>query len=153
MFRPVFTLCTLLILTILGACASEPIDPKTSSIIADMSKRTDVYYQNQIKNFGTPDCRYSAADNRKFWASIDGDFKVLNARMAALPQLQEIAEPMIDLQQSLEAAQELAAEIDRNPDNLPNGERSFCLDPESAAQQWIAITDAMTLLSATANFN
>lgn len=137
----------------LASCTPKPIDPTTSTILSDMAKRTDKYFQALIKDYGTEKCRYSSKDGQMYWKAINGDLRVIDARMANIPKLREIEPEYEALKKGFTAVEDELEFLDLNPAKLANGAPSYCLPPDALTQKWINIESTLRNLSKVSNFN
>ncbi|UWQ84382.1 hypothetical protein [Leisingera caerulea] len=132
-----------LLLVAFTSCA-KPIDPTTASILSEMSKRTDTYFQFLIKSYGTKDCVYSSEESQKFWTATKGDLKVIDARFTGVDALKKIEGEYNFLKNALTKMQKTQKLFETKP--------TQCLDPEALVLPWLDIQSAINDLSVVSNF-
>lgn len=134
------------------ASCTRPIDPTTSSILTEMSKRNDKYFSSLIKDFGTQKCRYSAEVSQKYWRETNSDLRVVDARFSALEALKKISNEYFLLKEAYSKTETTLELFDDKPAKLPNGQPSYCLDPDALTPLWINIQSATQDLGQVSNF-
>lgn len=141
------SLLILCIALFLSACSPPKGDNLTAEIVGDLNTSTSKYFRSNIASYGSNACRYSASANQKFWSSTKGELRVIETRLNVIEANRESLAGFNSLKAAMESAEELAKTTDSNPDRLPGGQLSYCVDPVAATQQWVQISNALELLA------
>lgn len=135
---------------LVGACTQTgPSDSATAAYLQELSKSTTAHYERLIRAYPTGACRYSAEESRSFWAKVDGDLRVIGARIAVLePGLGDAFNPLRAAYDNAEAFHQTS---EQEPERLPGGGSSPCMDPVTAMYQSASLTQAVDLVAQAAN--
>lgn len=143
--RIIFLLFASIVLT---SCTVVPPDNFVTQRLTALSGETDKHFEHLINTFGTKECEFSSAPNQKYWSATTSALNVLEVRVSAFPQNQDLSEGFLALSDTLKSLRSLEMEAA----SQSTGVRCLEHDVE-IANLWPPISTSFTDLIAASSTN
>ena len=131
-----------IILIALTACGQKYADQRSAELLSELGKSTTQHFEFLMKAHGTPSCDYKSVESEKWRKEIDGQMRVISARVSVLEP--DAKASVNRLWTSYEEFDRTLRLLDENPVS-PSWEDK-CMDAESIMKYQAVVEAASSTL-------